>query len=249
MNIAGLQKLTLLDYPGKTAATIFTAGCNFRCPFCQNVDLVNPARMADLPLLSEEDFFSFLDKRQGLLDGVCITGGEPTLQVDLSQFCLKIKEKGFLVKLDTNGSKPHMLRALIEKGCIDYVAMDIKNTPEEYEATAGLKDKEVLDIVNAVTKSILVLLRASIPFELRTTVVAELHSKKALTSLASWLVEQTITAGKQPTDIHWYLQQFVDSETVLAGEHRFTSWNEADLHAILPHLQAILPHTALRGIS
>ena len=249
MKIAGLQKLTLLDYPGKTAATVFTPGCNFRCPFCQNIDLVLPATQKDLPLLSEEDLFSFLNKRKGLLDGVCITGGEPTLQPDLAQFCQQIKEQGFLVKLDTNGSRPEILERLLSLGCLDYVAMDIKNTPTKYASTVGLAESKTFQILEAITQSIHLLLQGTIPFEFRTTVVAELHDQETLIALATWLAQQTKAAQKKPETIQWFLQQFVDSDTVLAGKHHFSALPSEKLHTILPHIQAVLPCTKLRGIS
>ena len=134
MKISGLQKLTLLDYPGKMACTVFTYGCNFRCPFCHNAMLVTEENSDSI---SEDEFFTFLKKRQGILDGVCISGGEPTLQKDLAEFIGKIKAMGYAVKLDTNGSKPEVLRNLIEENLLDYVAMDIKNSPAKYSLTCG----------------------------------------------------------------------------------------------------------------
>ena len=148
MKIQGLQKLTLLDFPERVACTVFTAGCNFRCPFCHNASLV-----VDIPKeaeISEEAFFEFLKKRQGVLEGVCVSGGEPLLQPDIERFIGRIKELGYAVKLDTNGSFPDRLKMLVEKRLIDYVAMDIKNSPETYAVTAGL---ETLDIVS-VEKSV-----------------------------------------------------------------------------------------------
>ena len=143
MRIAGLQKLTLLDFPGKTAATVFTPGCNFRCPFCHNADLVTgeagrDGAAADSSALSIDELFAFLGKRQGLLDGVCITGGEPLLQSGIDEFCTRVHELGFAVKLDTNGSFPGRLRALVEEGLVDYVATDVKNAPERYAETVGV---------------------------------------------------------------------------------------------------------------
>ena len=141
MRIQGLQKLTLLDYPEKVACTVFFAGCNFRCPFCHNASLV-----VDIPSvgeITEEEFFAFLKKRQGILDGVCITGGEPLLQPDVENFIRKIKELGYAVKLDTNGSFPDKLKSLVEKDLVDYVAMDIKNCPDTYAITAGVKALDI----------------------------------------------------------------------------------------------------------
>ena len=136
MEIHGIQKMTLLDYPEKVACTIFTARCNFRCPFCHNASLVTHVDAA--AAISEEEVFSFLAKRQGILDGVCITGGEPLLQPDIEEFIRKVKELGYQVKLDTNGSFPDRLEHLIDEGLVDYVAMDLKNCRERYGETVGL---------------------------------------------------------------------------------------------------------------
>ncbi len=148
MIINGLQKLTLLDYPGRTACTIFTSGCNFRCPFCHNAPLV--LTPAENPVIPEEEIFFFLNKRKGILDGVCITGGEPLLQNDIEKFTGKIKKLGYMVKLDTNGSNPERLASLIEKGIIDYVAMDIKNTKDKYGQTIGVDNFDITPIEKSV---------------------------------------------------------------------------------------------------
>lgn len=275
MKIAGLQKLTLLDYPGKTAASIFTLGCNFRCPFCHNADLVVPLAPDLRPsFLSEEEFFSFLQKRKGLLDGICITGGEPTLQNDLASFCKKIKDQGFLVKLDTNGSHPDVLDNLISLGLVDYVAMDIKNSPDHYTQTVGLDTPlthtpstgtPLSDTSSTPTpltstsphtlllyrleKSMRLLLQGSIPFEFRTTVLAQLHTPATLIDTAQWIASLAREESYPCDCVCWFIQQFVDSNTVLAGEGIFSAWNENEFYEILPSLQAILPRTALRGVS
>ena len=285
MKIAGLQKLTLLDYPGKTAASIFTLGCNFRCPFCQNADLVVPLAPDLRPsFLSEEEFFSFLQKRKGLLDGICITGGEPTLQNDLASFCKKIKDQGFLVKLDTNGSHPDILDNLISLDLVDYVAMDIKNSPDHYAQTVGLDTPlsdtpptgtpltsasstgtprtDTLSVGTPLTsassqtlllprleKSMRLLLQSSIPFEFRTTVLTQLHTPATLIDTAQWIASLAKKESSPCDCVCWFIQQFVDSDTVLAGKGIFSAWDENDLYEILPSLQAILPRTALRGVS
>ncbi len=239
MRISGLQKLTLLDFPGKTAATVFTPGCDFRCPFCQNAALVLGEETMDgqgatFPLIDEEELFDFLDKRHGLLDGVCITGGEPLLQPDIAAFCQRVKDAGFAVKLDTNGSFPDRLRMLMDADLVDCVAMDVKNAPERYAETVGVPD---LDIT-PMRESIDALLTGTVPFELRTTVVRELHSAHDLLALARWIEGAPA----------WYLQSFVDSDGVLAGPHSLHAWTPADLRVLLPQLQAIVPETHLRGI-
>ena len=169
MLILGLTKTTLLDYPEHVAATLFTGGCNFRCPYCHNRDIV--LQSSTLPPLAEDEIFSFLRKRQHVLSGVCITGGEPTLHQDLPAFIERIRALGYLVKLDTNGSNPQMLCSLIQDRLINYCAMDIKNAPEKYAVTAGCQN------LAAVKESVQLLLRQqTVPYEFRTTLVAELHS-------------------------------------------------------------------------
>ena len=169
--LKGLQKLTLLDYPGKMACTVFFGGCNFRCPFCHNASLVTPERLKETEVLPDEAFFDFLKKRQGRLEGVCISGGEPTLCPDLHGFIGKIKELGYLVKLDTNGYRPDVLRSLIGGGLVDYVAMDIKNSRESYAKTTGI-DK--LDI-SLIEKSVDTLMMGKLPFEFRTFIIPIFH--------------------------------------------------------------------------
>ena len=178
MKIYGLQKLTLLDYPKKTACTIFTGGCNFRCPFCHNALLVTD--IDDSEAYNEEEIIDFLSKRRGLLDGVCITGGEPLLNADIVAFINKVKELGYLVKLDTNGTFPQRLSELIENHLVDYVAMDIKNTREKYLKTAGI-DKLDLDSIEC---SIDILMRSDIDYEFRTTVVKEFHDIEDIEKIA-----------------------------------------------------------------
>lgn len=253
MKITGLQKLTLLDFPGKTAATVFTLGCNFRCPFCHNAELVVPTHAESTqPLLSEQEFFSFLDKRHGLLDGICITGGEPTLQHDLAEFCAQIKEKGFLVKLDTNGYKPDTLKQLLDAGLVDYVAMDIKNSPALYAKTIGFAitqpTQESSFNLDTIERSMKLLLHSKVSFEFRTTVLVKLHTEQSLQDTATWIAKLAQEENYSLHEISWYLQQFVDSENVMAGEGFFSPWKEESLRGILPVLKDILPQTELRGI-
>lgn len=244
MRIAGLQKLTLLDFPERTAATAFIPGCNFRCPFCHNADLVlgNGARDAAAsapvtagaaPDISLDEFFAFLDTRHGLLDGVCVTGGEPLLQPDLEDFCARIKQEGFAVKLDTNGSFPDRLRDLVEKGVVDYVAMDIKHTPERYGESVGILPLELA----SVRASIDFLMSGPLPYEFRTTVVRELHSPDDLASIARWIKRARA----------WFLQSFVDADSVLAGPSLFHAYEPDELEAFLPQLRRFVPTVQLRG--
>ena len=185
MLLRGLQKTTLLDFPGTVACTVFTGGCNFRCPFCHNASLIE--NLAGDERLSEENFFAFLEKRRGLTDGVCITGGEPLLQKDIVSFVSRIREMGYLVKLDTNGSYPDAMRALIDRSLLDYVAMDIKNSPQAYSRTAGIKD----GLLSKVEDSIRYLLSQKVDYEFRTTVAEPLHDEQSMEAMAQWLIKTT----------------------------------------------------------
>ncbi len=229
MHIKGLQKTTLLDFPSKVACTVFTGGCNFRCPFCHNASLVLHA--GELETMSEESFFSFLSKRKGILDGVCITGGEPTLMRDLPEFCKKIKDMGFAVKLDTNGSDPIMLRRMIDEKLVDYVAMDIKNSPDAYAETCGLSRFPA-----GVNESIDLLLSDVIPYEFRTTIVSPLHNEERMKDLA-WRIRGANA---------YFLQLFNDSGDLLG--QGLSAPSEEEARALLAAVQTVLPHAELRGI-
>ena len=230
MRIQGLQKLTLLDFPGKVACTVFTAGCNLRCPFCHNASLV-----VDIPkevAITEEEFFAFLEKRRGVMDGVCVSGGEPLLQPGIEEFIKKIKEMGYAVKLDTNGTFPEKLQTLVEKGLVDYVAMDIKNSREAYSITSGV---EPLDIV-PVEKSVSYLKEGHVPYEFRTTVVRNFHTEEEFERIGAWL----LGASK------YYLQNFVDSGDLINGKIR--GYEEEEMKEFLKVVQKYVPNACLRGI-
>lgn len=183
MVIGGLQKLTLIDYPGKLACTVFLAGCNFRCPWCYSSELVLPAKIKKQPKISEKEFLQFLDSKKGLLEGVVICGGEPTLNKDLLEFILKIKEKGFSIKLDTNGSNSEMLKELLAKKMVDYVAMDIKAPLEpKYQVAAGVK----INIEN-ILNSIELIKNSQTDYEFRTTIVPGIHKKEDILAIARFL--------------------------------------------------------------
>ena len=203
MKITGLQKLTLLDYPGKVACTVFLGGCNFRCPFCHNSDLLDGKAAA---LMDDTAFLDFLKKRTGLLDAVCISGGEPTLQHELPHFLKRIKDMGFLVKLDTNGYRPEVLQSLVEAGLVDYVAMDVKNSPSQYAATTGLPGMDL----KRIEQSLQYLIGSGIAHEFRTTVVLPPHSAASMTDMALWL--QHLGNGQKAKRL--FLQPFVDRDTV-----------------------------------
>lgn len=231
MLISGLQKLTLLDYPGKVACTVFTGGCNFRCPFCHNSALVLPEQLSQDS--SADEVLRFLKKRVGVLDGVAVTGGEPLLHPDMADFLKEVKALGFLVKLDTNGSFPDRLMALVEAGLVDRVAMDIKNAPALYAKTAGL---ERFDL-GGVTRSKDFLLSGAVDYEFRTTVVRGLHTKESLLAAAEW-----IRGAKE-----YYLQQYKDSGAILDADG-LGSFDADEMHALADAVREIVPAVQVRGV-
>ncbi len=230
MKLYGLQKLTLLDFPERVACTVFLGGCNLRCPFCHNSVLVFPEPEDET--VSEDEFFRFLDKRAGVLDGVAVTGGEPLLTPDVLPFLERIKEKGYAVKLDTNGSFPKRLREAVETGLVDYVAMDIKNSPEKYAATCGLP---MFDL-SKVQESVRFLMNGKIPYEFRTTVVDEFHEAADMEAIGRWI------AGARA----YYLQNFVDSGACIREGLHAKSPDE--LHLFRSLLTKYVPNTQVRGI-
>lgn len=235
MVILGLHKTTLLDYPEHVAATLFTGGCNFRCPYCHNKDIVQMAE--SLVPLSESEFFSFLKKRHGILTGVCITGGEPTLHADLPDLIQRIKTLGYLVKLDTNGTNPKMLESLISANLIDYCAMDIKNAPEKYSVTVGAASNNSFLDLSAINQSIQLLLwQQTIAYEFRTTIVQELHSEADLRAICQWI------AGAQA----YFLQSYQDSEGVL--QKGFHAHSAEILQSYVTLCRQYIPNTTLRGV-
>lgn len=236
MLIKGLQKLTLLDYPDKLACTVFTGGCNFRCPFCHNASLVLPKE--PLETIPTEEFLAFLDSRVGRLEGVCVSGGEPTLMPDLVEFIREIKKRGFLVKLDTNGSHPHVIRALIDEGLIDYVAMDIKNSPERYGETIGYGTElnvEESNLMQRIKESVALLMQGRVDYEFRTTVMAEFHGIDEMRAIGQWL-----SGAKK-----YFLQNYRPEGDLLVGG--FTSLTPEELGALLSELVKYIPDAEIRG--
>lgn len=248
MQIHGFNKTTLLDYPEHVAATVFTGGCNFRCPFCHNGGLVlDPAGQEQI---AEEEVLSYLQKRQGILDGVCITGGEPTLQSDLKNFIKQIKQLGYAVKLDTNGYRPGVLWDLLSDGLLDYVAMDIKASKENYVRAAGVRN---LDI-SAIEESVAILKSSKIPYEFRTTVVKGIHSVEEFEVIGRWL-----------EGCHaYYLQAFRENENlvemymrrndaagnaVFAGENiKFSAFPRKDMENMADTARKYIDKVGLRGV-
>ena len=227
MNIQGYQKLTLLDFPGKVACTVFTGGCNLRCPFCHNGSLVRAPGAHENAL---EEVLAYLRKRRGLLDAVCISGGEPLLQPDLAAFILQLKEMGYLVKLDTNGALPQVLQPLLTEGLPDYVAMDVKSSPAGYPLATGIAAD-----ASAFLQSIELIRQSGIPHEFRTTVVKGIHKEQDLVAIARLLGDET-----------YFLQGFVDSGDLL-GEG-CAAFSPQEMQAMLDAVRIHTPRAALRGV-
>ena len=230
MQIFGFNKTTLLDFPEHVACTVFTGGCNFRCPFCQNGDLV--LHGGSLPVLDEEEVFGVLRKRKGILTGVCVTGGEPTLQRDLDVFLSRVKELGYLVKLDSNGYRPEVLQSLCERGLVDYFVMDIKSSPENYARTAGVKELDM----GLIRESVDFIRSCGLDYEFRTTVVRELHSSGDFLSIGEWL------KGCKA----YFLQSYVESEGVICKE--FSSYSKEELEEFVMLLKPYIDNVSLRGV-
>lgn len=231
MRISGLRKMTLLDFPGRVACTVFTGGCNLRCPFCHNASLVLPERAGDET--DEAQVLRFLEKRRGMLEGVAVTGGEPLLHAELPDFLRKLRAMGYAVKLDTNGTFPDRLRAVVEEGLADYVAMDVKNAPLLYGKTAGLRDFDLTD----VERSRDFLLSGRVAYEFRTTVVRGLHTAESLCAAARWI------EGAEA----YFLQQYRDSGDVLRPDG-LGSFTDDEMRALLARVRTVLPAARLRGV-
>lgn len=230
MQIHGLNKTTLLDYPEHVAATIFTGGCNFRCPFCHNSDLViNPMSQ---PLLDEQEILEFLKKRKNILSGVCITGGEPTLQADLPDFIRRVKDMGYLVKLDTNGYRPEVLKNLVKENLLDYIAMDIKSGMNGYALASGMPDIHF----EKIKESVDFIMHCGVQYEFRTTVVKGIHTKTDFEKIGPWL--QGCRA--------YFLQQYKDNERVL--KQGFESFSKEEMEEFADIVRPHIERVELRGI-
>lgn len=228
MNICGYQKTTLLDYPGHVAATIFTGGCNFRCPFCHNSDLLlNPST-----IISEEEIFTFLKKRKNILSGICITGGEPTLQPDLIEFIEKVRSLGYKIKLDTNGYRPQTISELLNKNLLDYIAMDIKAGYSNYVNVCGFSNLNI----ETIKESISMIENSRIDYEFRTTIVKELHTEQDFQEISEMLSPKS----------SYYIQSFKDSGNILTPG--LSSCNMDTLNYYLSIVKEKIPNSSLRGI-
>lgn len=229
MNIQGLQKMTLLDFPGRVACTVFLGGCDFRCPFCHNGELLDGTAET---LITDRELLAFLEKRRGLLDGVAFTGGEPTLRPELPALMAEIRAMGFAIKLDTNGNHPDALRRMLGEGLVDYVAMDVKNSPQRYGETIGIPGFDVSNI----EKSLTLLKMSGVDYELRTTVVKEFHDEDSFRAIGPWI------AGAK----RYFLQCFTDRDTVPQPGLHAPEKDELERFAALvrPYVQEV----SLRGI-
>jgi len=226
----GLQKLTLLDYPGLTACTVFSCGCNFRCPFCHNPQLVLGGK--DSLEYSFSEILSFLEKRVGMLDGICITGGEPLLNKECIQLAKCAKAMGYQVKMDTNGSDPEKLQRIMEEKCVDYIAMDLKNSPEKYEATTGFSD------IEKIRESVQLLMQGRVDHEFRTTVTGNLHTAEDFEKIGKW-----ISGAK-----HYFLQKFRNPGELLSSDGTQFEVRTEQLLEYREIVRKFVPSVQLRGI-
>ncbi len=227
----GLQKLTLLDFPGKVACTLFTKGCNMRCPFCHNASLV--VRANEQQPYENGELLEFLKKRFGLLDGVAITGGEPTLWPGLYDFIAELKKIGYEVKLDTNGTRPEVIKSLVADNLVDYIAMDIKNCREKYGKTVGFDESYDLSHID---ESIEFLMSGNVDFEFRTTVTREYHTIEDIVKIGKW-----IRGGEK-----YFLQQFKDSGDLI-GEG-LSEYDKVEMTLLLDQIRQFVPNAQLRGL-
>ncbi len=231
MLIKGLQKLSLIEYPGKLSAVIWTGGCNFRCPFCYNTDIV--LNYKKMPTISEKEIIDFMTTRKGLLDGLSITGGEPTLQKDLSEFAKKIKDMEFLFMIETNGSNPKMIKELIDRKLVDYIAMDIKSPLEKYEKVAGIRVNK-----KNIQKSIDIIRNSDIDYEFRTTVIPIFFKKEDALAIGRWL------KGSE----HYYLQQFMPEKTIDKAFKRVKPYSPEKLKKFAELMKPFFKSVSVRGL-
>ena len=230
MKFHGFQKMTLLDFPGKVACTVFTGGCNFRCPFCHNALLVT--QLSDTETYDGEEILAYLKKRRGLLDGIAVTGGEPLINDEIIEFIRSVKAEGFSVKLDTNGSFPERLKFLVNENLVDYVAMDIKNSRELYAATAGVSSLRI----EKIDESVSFLLEGKVDYEFRTTVVNEFHTVESIAEAAKWI------KGAR----RYFLQNFIDSGNLIGNG--ISGVPKVEMEKMREAASHFVPETAIRGI-
>ena len=232
MKIGGLQKLTLIDYPGKLACTIFISGCNFRCPWCYSSELVVPEKIEELTGINKKEVFAFLEKRKGKIEGIVLCGGEPTVDPDVVQFVEEIKEKSFSVKLDTNGSRPEVIQELLEKGLLDYIAMDIKAPLERYQEVVGV----AVD-TNKIKESIEIIKNCGIDYEFRTTIIPGVHQKKDVEKMG-----KMIEGGER-----YFLQNFLPEKTIDEGFLERKPFIQKDLEILRKAAEPFVKECKTRG--
>lgn len=250
MEIKGYLKTSLIEWPGKISSVIFVPGCNFRCPFCHNRDLV---RNKGLQEYSEQSILDDLKKRKKFIDGVVVTGGEPTLQKDLSAFLKKIKKLGFMTMIGTNGSKPEVIKLIVNSKplIVDYLAMDFKGPVDEYERAIGMM---IYDLRFKIEKSLKLILKSGIPFELRTTVVPGIHDEKVLVKMAKQLkklvtrlpAEASAKAGN-PQLTNWFLQTFQPKNCLDPKFNKIKPFGKIEMERFLKAVEKIIPQARLRG--
>ncbi len=230
MKIHGFQKTTLLDFPEKVACTVFTGGCNFRCPFCHNAPLVLDPDSA--PCFDEDEIISYLIKRRGILDGLCVTGGEPLMNADIGDFLRRVKDVGLAVKVDTNGTFPAHLKSLVSDGLVDYVAMDIKNSPEKYASTAGVLNPKL----DKIQESIDFLLSGAVDFEFRTTAAKETHTPADFVKIGEWI------SGAP----RYFIQAYKSSGALVGDE--LTPMTKEEYTECLHNIAPFVQYAKIRGI-
>lgn len=244
MIIGGLQKTTLVDFPETIACTVFTVGCNFRCPFCHNRDLVSLAgfKKSKIKPIMEKEFFEFLQKRRRWLDGVCLSGGEPTIHRDLPDFIQKIKFLKYKVKLDTNGTNPLMLAELYRSNLLDYVAMDVKTAFKEYEKAVNIKYK-----ISKIKNSLKLIMQSKVNYDFRTTVVPGMHNSRSLLALANDLVKITKSIKYPAESINYFLQNFQPENCLDLAFLQKKPFTQVEMKKMLKTVQVILPKARIRG--
>ena len=229
MDFSGWEKMSLVDYDDNLTTTLFTAGCNFRCPFCHNSDLVlRPGEAAKIPW---EEIKAYLVKRKGMLDAVCITGGEPTMMPDLLDKMREIKALGYKIKLDSNGTRPDILKKAYEEGIVDYIAMDIKNSPKKYASTIGVENYPL----DKIKESVKFLKESGIAYEFRTTIMSEFHTKEDMKEIGEWIEGAN----------RYFLQLYVDSEHCIS--HGFHALSKEEAEELLEAIKPYVPNAMLRS--
>lgn len=245
MLIGGWQKTTLIDFPGRVASTIFTVGCNFRCPYCHNPELVVESRKSKVERIGEKEVFEYLEKKRKIIDGVCITGGEPTIQKDVVEFCRKVKDLGLEIKLDTNGSNPEVVEELIKEKLVNYVAVDVKNSFEKYIVGAGLVPARLEWATTRVARTLEILIKSGIDFELRTTVVPGMHDEKIIKKMAEE-IKEIMEPRRCGVSVHWWLQNFRGGKCLDKSYNKKRGFTEKELNKLRVKAEEVIKGVKVR---